>query len=298
MTAEQYGFVDESPAEQYNTLGGGSLLLEPELADTISYGIVFTPGGSSFTAALDYYKTEVDDLIGSYRADDVLNACLATGDPAMCDLVHRDRYGSLWIVEGEAYTEVINQNIGKAISEGVDVNLNWVLPAGNSFFTLNLIGTYLLSNTTDNGFYNYDCVGYYGDVCNNFGGWAYGLTPDWRHLSRVSWETGSIVLSLGWRYINGMAVEARSPDAGLSDPDSLEAWKAVGSYEIPATNYFDLAFNWKLVDGLQFTIGCNNVLDEEPPYGAGISNYDYGPGFWGAYDVYGRYLFSSIQFEF
>ena len=107
-----------------------------------------------------------------------------------------------------------------------------------------------------------------------------------------------MVLSLGWRYLAEMTHESASPEEGLSDPDSRETWEALGSYKIPATNYFDLAFNWKLTDGLQFTIGVNNILDEEPFLGAGIDNIDYGPGFWGAYDVYGRYLHSAIQFQF
>jgi outer membrane receptor protein involved in Fe transport len=192
-----------------------------------------------------------------------------------------------------------NQNIGKLIAEGVDVNLNWVLPAGNSFFSMNLIGTYMLSNTTDTGMYSYDCVGYFGNLCNNFaGGVAYGLTPDWRHLARVSWETGPVVLSLGWRYLAEMTHESASSDPGLSDPASQEFWEVNGSYKIPATNYFDLAFNWKLTDGLQLTLGVNNILDEEPPLGSGLDPIDYGVGFWGAYDAYGRYLFSGIQFQF
>jgi outer membrane receptor protein involved in Fe transport len=298
VTPAQYGSIAANPAQQYNTQTGGNPLLEPEVADTISYGIVFTPSGSSFTAAVDYYKIEVDDTIGNLLADDIIANCLATGNAALCNLIHRDRFGSLWLVQGEAYTETNNANIGSLVAEGVDVNLNWVLPAGNSFFSLNLIGTYLLANYKDTGLYAYDCVGYFGDICNNFYGVSFGLTPDWRHMARVSWETGPIVLSLGWRYLSEMTHESASPDEGLSAPDMKETWEALGSYKISATNFFDLAFNWKLTDGLQFTVGVNNILDEEPPLGAGIDNIDYGPGFWGAYDVYGRYLHSAIQFQF
>jgi outer membrane receptor protein involved in Fe transport len=294
VTADQYGFIEANPAGQYSTQTGGNPLLNPEVADTISYGLVFTPTGSSFTAAIDYYKIEVDDTIGALRADDTISACLETG--VLCDLIHRDRFGSLWIVQGEGYTEATNQNIGALVSEGIDLNLSWLLPTGNSFFNFTLTGTYLLTNETDTGMYAYDCVGYFGDLCNNFYGVAYGLTPDWRHLARVSWETGPIVLSLGWRYLSEMMNQAASDNPHLADPESQEMWELNGSWKIPATNYFDLAFSWKLMDGIQLTLGVNNILDEEPPLGSGIDNYDYGPGFWGAYDVYGRYLFSGIQF--
>jgi outer membrane receptor protein involved in Fe transport len=298
VTAAQYGNIQPNAAGQYNTLTGGNPNLDPEVADTISYGMVFTPVGSSFTGALDYYRVEVNDTIGSLLADDIINNCIETGNPVLCSLIHRDRFGSLWIVQGQAYTETTNQNIGKLISEGVDLNLSYVLPTGNSFFTFNLVGTYLLSNTKDTGLYSYDCVGYFGDICNNFYGPSYGLTPDWRHLARVSWEIGPTVLSLGWRMLSEMTHESASPDEGLSDPDSRETWEALGSYTIPATHYFDLAFNYKIAQGLQLTFGVNNILDKDPPLGAGIDNIDYGPGFWGAYDVYGRYIHSSIQFQF
>ncbi|MEW6338003.1 MAG: TonB-dependent receptor, partial [Acidobacteriota bacterium] len=298
VTAAQYGHISENPAGQYNTLGGGNPNLDPEVADTTSFGVVFTPPGTSLSVALDYYKTEVDDTIGALRADDIMNACLSTGNPTLCSMIHRDRFGSLWLIQGEAYIQSTNANIGLLISEGVDLNANFVLPAGNSFFTFNLIGTYLLKNTTDTGLFRYDCVGYFGDICNNFYGVAYGLTPDWRHLARVSWETGSLALSLGWRMLSEMTHESASSDEGLSDPDSRELWEVNGSYTIPAAHYFDIAANYKISNNLQFTLGVNNILDKEPPLGSGIDNDDYGPGFWGAYDVYGRYIHSAIQFTF
>lgn len=298
VTASQYGQILENPAGQYQTQSGGNPFLDPEVADTTSFGVVFTPEGSSFTAALDYYNIEVDDTIGALRADDIIANCLETGNPAMCSLIHRDQFGSLWIVQGGGYTEATNQNIGKLYAEGIDLNLSYIAPLGNSILSFNMIGTYLLQNKTDTGLYAYDCVGYFGDLCNNFYGVAYGLTPEWRHLARVSWESGPAVVSLGWRYLTGMTHESASDDAGLSDPDARDYWEGQGGYEIDPAHYLDLAFNYKLMDGIQFTLGINNLLDKDPPLGAGLENYDYGPGFWGAYDVYGRYLFSSIQFDF
>ena len=171
-------------------------------------------------------------------------------------------------------------------------------PVGNGLLSMNLTGTYLLANMTDTGLFAYDCVGYHGDLCNNFYGVAYGLTPEWRHLSRVSWETGPMVLSLGWRYLSAMTHESGSPDAGLSDPDSRDLWELHDVYKLPAANYFDLAFNYQVTDNVQFTLGCNNIMDKEPPLGSGLDNYDYGPGWYGAYDVYGRYIFTSMQFNF
>jgi outer membrane receptor protein involved in Fe transport len=44
--------------------------------------------------------------------------------------------------------------------------------------------------------------------------------------------------------------------------------------------------------------GINNILDKEPPLGAGLSDNDFGPGLYGTYDHLGRYFFTGINFQF
>jgi outer membrane receptor protein involved in Fe transport len=71
-----------------------------------------------------------------------------------------------------------------------------------------------------------------------------------------------------------------------------------GSDEFPAYNWFDLAVAYKFHDKLRLTLGCNNILDKEPPLGAGLQDIDYGPGYYGTYDPLGRALYANLQFEF
>ncbi|MCX6549856.1 MAG: TonB-dependent receptor, partial [Acidobacteria bacterium] len=63
-------------------------------------------------------------------------------------------------------------------------------------------------------------------------------------------------------------------------------------------HYFDLGVNWKASKSILVLGGINNLMDKEPPLGAGMSNNDYGPGFYGTYDPYGRYLHIGVQFTF
>jgi iron complex outermembrane receptor protein len=300
VTAAQYGHIDESPAGQYAILTGGNQNLKPEVADTVSAGLVLTPAGTAFTASFDYYRVKVKDVIGTLLADDIIAQCLRTGQ--LCDLIHRDRFGSLWIVNistglaNGGYTITTNQNVGGLTSEGVDVNLGYTMPAGKSVFTFSLMGTYLLKNEINTGLYSYDCVGFFGDKCNNYYGVVYGLTPKWRHMFRATWETGPAAVTLGWRMIDKMKNQAQSSSPQLAQP-SLEAeWKANHAWEYPAYHYFDLAFSYKVFQGMQWTIGMNNIFDKKPPSGAGFDHWDYGPGWFAAYDILGRYAFSSIQF--
>ncbi len=57
----QYGNIAPNPAGQYNTLEGGNPLLDPETADTITAGIVWTPQAiRGLSITLDYYSIAID----------------------------------------------------------------------------------------------------------------------------------------------------------------------------------------------------------------------------------------------
>jgi outer membrane receptor protein involved in Fe transport len=293
VSAAQYGIVPENPANQYNTLGGGNPDLAPEVANTFTAGLVFTPkklGGVS--ATLDYYKIDIDSTIGALGANDIQNQCAATGNPMLCSLIHRDRFGSLWM-QTDGYTITTNQNVGKLGSEGLDITGNYSRSMGSAgVFSVNMIGTYLLAQTIDTGLYNYDCVGFFGNTCGN-------PTPTWRHLARFSLETTKkVIISVGWRMLGAVANDETSTEEALANPANVPLLKANNIDKIPAYNYMDLGVTWKLRKNTQIVGGINNVFDKEPPLAPGQSNNDYGAGFYGTYDSLGRFLHASIQFTF
>jgi outer membrane receptor protein involved in Fe transport len=294
VPANMYGNVSENPAQQYNTLGGGNPALNPETANTYTAGLVLSPKGlPGFTAALDYYNIKIDDTIGSLGADDIQKQCAATGNPVLCGLIHRDRYYSLWMAT-DGYTITTNQNVGKLRNQGLDINATYTKSMGSKgLFSVNLIGTYLRTQTIDTGLYSYDCVGYFGNQC--------GIpTPKWRHLARFSWETPyKATLSVGWRVVGHAFVDAASPNPALTgSADDIALYKANNIYEIPTTHYIDLGVTYKVTKQYQFVAGVNNLFDKEPPLAPGMSPNDYGPGFYGTYDPLGRYMHWGLQFTF
>ncbi len=293
MPASLYGNSPDSPAGQYNTLGGGNPNLTPEIADTKTFGLVFTPKViSGFSAALDYYDIKIKDTIGTLGANDIINQCALTGDPKLCSLIHRDVAGTLWLFNS-GYTITTNQNVGGLASRGVDVNVNYLMPTAKvGSFSFNLIGTRLMRSAASNPIFSYDCVGFLGNQC--------GIpSPKWRHLSRVSWETPfNTVLSLGWRMLGAVTVDQASSNPTLANPGNIATWKANGSFSYPAYHWFDVAATYKFSRGIQFNIGVNNIFDKEPPLGSGYSTNDFGPGFRNTYDAYGRYVHSSLSFTF
>jgi hypothetical protein len=55
---------------------------------------------------------------------------------------------------------------------------------------------------------------------------------------------------------------------------------------------------YETTGGIQFLLGVSDIFDVEPPLAPGMQDNDYGPGFYGTYDPYGRYIFGSVQFTF
>jgi len=296
VTAAQYGNVLPNPADQYNTFGGGNPDLEPETADTITLGIVWTPQSiPGLSVTLDYYDIEIDGTIGSLNADDIVQQCALTGDPLLCDLIHRDSAGTLWLTEA-AFTETNNQNIGQLFGEGIDLNFAWLIGLGDAgYLNTSLIGTHMMADRFANPLIDYDCIGFYGNQC--------GIPDaDWRHRARFSWETNfNWVFTMGWRYIHSVLVDDASDNPQLGNPGAVEGpggWKVNDAYKLPAFNYIDLAFSVNFARNFQWVLGINNVFDEEPPLGPSMNGNDYGPGWYGYYDPWGRYMHTSLQFNF
>jgi iron complex outermembrane receptor protein len=293
VSPTQYGNISVNPATQYNVLAGGNPNLDPEVADTYSAGLVlaprFLPG---FTAALDFYNISIDKTIGALGPSDIQNQCEATGSAFLCGLIHRDQFGSLWLTPA-GYTVATNQNVGKLQAEGIDVNTTYTRSLGRAgALSANLIGGYLLHEKTNTGLYEYDCVGFFGNQCGN-------PTPNWRHMMRLSWETRfDTTLTFGWRMVGGVSNDDFSDNAALRDETLFTAERNNKIDKISAQHFVDLAATYRLTKHYNFVVGCNNILDREPPMAPGQQNDDYGTGFYGTYDSLGRYFHVSFQFEF
>jgi outer membrane receptor protein involved in Fe transport len=298
VSSALYGSITPNPANQYNTLGGGNPNLSPEVANTWTGGLVVTPRKflPGFTAALDYYNIKINQTIGTLGSLDIQNQCAATGNAYLCGLIHRDSYGSLWLTN-DGYSITTNLNVGQLRRQGLDVNATYTRPMPHDLgvFSVNFIGSYLMNAEINTGLYSYDCAGYYGNTCDP----GSAPFPKWRHLARFSWETPwRVTVSVGWRMINGEAIDESSPNTALANPADMPLQIANGIATIPAYHYMDIGATWKIRKGITFIAGVNNVLDKEPPFAPGQTPWDYAVGFYGTYDALGRYIHTSLQFTF
>jgi outer membrane receptor protein involved in Fe transport len=302
VTAAQYGNIAPNPAGQYNSYDGGNPALDVETADTLTVGAVWTPRSiTGLSLTFDYYDIKIADTISSFAPDEVIQACALRGDPDLCSLINRDVRGTLWLIgryPDGAYTISTNQNIGDFRARGLDVAAAYPWNLGDrGYINFSFIGTSSLENSIENPLVAYDCSGYMGNQCGY--GRGRGPEPKWRHRMRASWNTNfKTTFTLGWRLLGSVTNDDFSPDEDLRDEGTHTALIGAGSDKFPTYNWFDLHVTYAFQDGLRVTLGVNNILDKEPPLGAGLEDIDYGPGYYGQYDYLGRALYANLQFQF
>jgi len=300
VSASQYGNIIANPAVQYNGFIGGNTELKPETALTSSFGVGYTPQWlPNFRAQIDYFDLKINDVIQRIGADTILKECLNNG--VLCDLVHRDINGSLWL-SNNGYVVDKLANVGTLEEKGIDVDLSYTFQLGayGKIHTA-LLGTYLqaykITPIAADSSTGYDCAGYYGNICG---------TPnaEWRHTLRTTWQTPwkGLDLSLAWRHFNAVKVDALSGNSNLAAQGTI-ATGAISNTdaELGARDYLDLTAAIKASDKLTLRLGIQNLLDKDPPV---FGNSDCpgsqcnGNTFPQVYDALGRYVFATLTAQF
>jgi iron complex outermembrane receptor protein len=289
----------DSPAGQYNFLGGGNPNVNPEESDTTTFGVVFTPSFvPGFNLTLDYFDIKVDGLISTIGAANTLDLCYGDNDPAACARIHRNTAnGSLWV--GSGYVENLNINVGGLKTSGVDVNANYAFDletVGLSQYGsigLTFVGTWLDTLENDTGTNTAssvsDCVGYYGSAaCQGFPGGGVP-NPEWRHRARATWQSPwNVDVSATWRYYSEVEFGSSLTGAVAGRLDS----------KLDAMSYLDLSANWQITDTVSGRVGVNNVLDTDPPLSTSAGTGGNGNTYPQLYDALGRYMFVGISASF
>jgi outer membrane receptor protein involved in Fe transport len=292
VTPGQFGNINPNPASQYNGLIGGNINLEPEIADTITLGVVLQPRFlPRFALTVDWFDIQIDNAIQALGADNIINSCLDTGDATFCDLINRAPNGSLWLTS-QGFIVDLQENIGGLSTRGIDVGMSYSMDVGSfGNVGLNFQGTWLDELITDQGFgVEFDCVGFFGNQCGT-------PNPEWRHTARVSWtHPDGYGLTARWRYFSGVDVDDLSDDVDLAGSNVQP-----GNDRLPSVNYLDLALSFRVGDHYNFRLGVNNVLDRDPPVN-GSQVCPAGPcngNTWAqVYDALGRYVFAGVTLDF
>lgn len=285
-----------SPAGQYNFLGGGNPNLNPEEADTYTYGVVWTPSFvPGFNISIDYFDIQVAGLISTVGSLNTFDLCYNQGDAAACGRINRNAGGQLWV--GSGFVEDLNNNIGGLSTTGWDFNSNYAFDledmgmANMGSMQLSFVGTLLNELNTDTGLGGpasvYDCAGFYANQC--------GVpNPEWRHRARATWLTPwDVDISATWRHYGEVEIAVLNGTTGTLNNGGTR----LDRY-FDAENYFDLAAVWQMTDTVVFRAGVNNVLDNDPQLSYSVGTTGNGNTYPQLYDSLGRYFFFGITANF
>ena len=285
-----------SPAGQYSFLQGGNANLNPEEADTYTFGAVWEPSFfPRFNLSVDYFSIKIDQAIQTLGALNTLNLCYNNNDAAACNRINRNPGGKqLWI--GSGHVEDLNINIGGFETSGVDVNANYSVDledwgvAGYGSLQGSFVGTWLNELVTDTGAGTtqsvYDCTGFYANQC--------GVpNPEWRHRARLSWVTPwDLDISGTWRHYGEVEIAVLGAGGSLNNGGTrLDRY-------FEAENYFDLAAVWQVMDTVTFRAGVNNVFDNDPQISYSVGTTGNGNTYPQLYDALGRYFFFGVTANF
>lgn len=309
VTPAQYGNIAQCPSLECNVRVGGNLGLEPERSITRQLGVILTPQFlTGFSTTLDYYDIYLTRAIASIPPLNTLGACLQTGE--FCNLIQRGPAGNLFGNPGESFITATDQNIGLLRARGIDVTLDYDrnlsdLGLGNNGRLLfSLTGAYVedaeRKNTPDSPEYN--CVGLYGPVCGE-------PSPRWRGRTRLTWQdpmaTPGLTVSLQWRYVGGVSLDANHTDNSQLNPTG-GPFNPVDA-KLSHVNYFDLAGTYRLPwrdQDVTLRFGINNVTSRDPPTvtlaSLPIATIFATPNntFADLYDVLGRVYFLGVDAHF
>ncbi|HTK99135.1 MAG TPA: TonB-dependent receptor, partial [Pseudomonadales bacterium] len=278
------GGPSNSPADQYNTIIGGNVDLDPESSDTYSYGFILNPNFmDNVSLTVDYYDIKVDKAITQVLGETKLTECL-NGNLAICGDIHRNHNAddSLWLGNASPTNgiDAIYINSGFFQVKGIDTEIHSTWDLGNRWGSLDVSDQLAYVDSWEQqelpGTKVEHCEGLYGESCET-------PLPKYRNRFSTTWTSPwNVILNVSWRYVDGVKEVPGADDA----------------INIPSRNYFDVAAIWNVTEYATVRAGVNNLLDTAPPtQDNGITARNNGNVYTGAYDAMGQYWFLAASFH-
>jgi outer membrane receptor protein involved in Fe transport len=294
--------VFTQPVQPNNTvpvITGGNPNLQEEASDTWTAGVVITPVDSLYMS-LDFFDITLDGAIAQIGggAQNTLNLCYLTlqdVNSAFCQAVQRNP--DTGAITTPFALNVGQTNIGALETSGLDFNTTYGWDAGfgmegTSRFQLSTLWTwtkkFTLTPVAELPQKN-RCVGAYGSTCGE-------PIPEWKGVTRLTWTTGPLGVSLRHRYVASVTTDrwVLPESAGLNpNPAALLTYT---NPRFPAYHYLDLSGTFAIGDKVDLYAGVNNITDQDPPIVAGFGGY--GNTFPSTYDYAGMTFFLGVNAKF
>ncbi len=266
----------DSPSNQTRSTFSGTEDLNEEEAETITFGVVYTPNSiEGLSLSLDYFDIEIEDAITPFLGGtaNTLATCyssLGGVGSAACNAVTRFPDGSIDDVD------VPNQNAGVTTLTGYDLSIDYSFDVAGGLGSIAYLGTYTTENETEfTPEITLDCLGKFGNLCGE-------PIPEYKHRMTFGWSYGGLTTQLLWRFV------------GSVDDDDDRFEFSVESLD--EESYFDLTASYNFNDNYTVNFGIDNIFDETPTLIG--DNQEQSNTFPATYDVFGRTFYVSAKASF
>jgi len=258
--------------------------LDPETGDVMTVGLTWQPSflNNNFSIRVDYWQYQIDEVITQLDTNFSINQCVATGDPAFCNLVTRftdvNNAGIVYLFRQPTV------NLGTLETDGIDVGARYQLrdtAAGS--FNFQIDWTHI--NKYDNlPAENAAIVHVAGTYDRQFGNYAEN-----RATATIGWNMDKFDAQIGARFIDDIVL--LTPQGGAVDPADNTP------LPIDSFVYLDLYFGYTINDSIKLSLAATNLSDEQPPmmYQNNVTNANTDVN---TYDTLGRRYAISATYKF
>ena len=244
------GQMADPTRNQFLTLKGGNEDLKPETADVYSAGAVWSPQVTpGLTLSADWFRIEQQDVVDS-SAQYILDQNAFYG--RFPDEVERDEQGNLTLISAG------NINVGERTVSGVDLAFAYHYPRQVwGQLSLSSSATWMDAYLTraDSAAPEIDLVGTFRDEASE----GLGGIPEWKARLGIRWSRERWMGSYDIHTVSAMEEEV----PGTTRKRDIDAW---------TVHDLQLSYKFDLLQGLRWTLGVDNMLDEEAPLAASAFN--------------------------
>ena len=236
-----------SQVEAFQT---GTPNLRPEVADTLTYGVVFNPDWwpvGRLGLSVDRWEIEVAQPIALRSIANILNGCLTAGGASVpgndCTLAPRQADGQIDFVN-----QTRSNGTGYFSAQGIDVNLRWSVDLDDTVGLPGTFGVASLYTWTDN-WQSINPVAVPATISESVGthdGGIGGGTPEHKAATNFTYQVDDLNFLVRWTYSSAM------------DQASY------GTTEVEAYNLYDFGGSWDINGNLLFSFGVENIFDKQP----------------------------------
>lgn len=262
--------------ESITRISTGNTNLDPEKADNLTAGVVFTPEfAPGLSMSVDYYDVKIKGAIIPATPQSIIDFCFQ-GDTALCGLITRENN---IIIQVRTPT----LNVAQFRASGWDIEASYSFEVGRGRANIRALATIVDQFTETNAGLTLNRAGELGPTNG---------VPDLRITTSATYKLDDFTMFLQGRYIGAGRYNKSWTTALLSEADN----SVPGIFYADLTLTYDL--NLKATKNTQLFLTVNNLLDRDPPIvptGSAAYPRATNPNI---YDVVGRYFTFGVRATF